>query len=394
MSRSYDVVIVGGGAMGSSTAYFLAANPDFAGSVLVVERDPTYDSSATSRSMGGIRQQFSTPENIQMSMFGAAFARKAAELLAVDGQSADVSFREQGYLFTATPEGAVTLKQNYDRQRCLGAEVTYLEGEALNRRFPWLNSEDLGAAVFGHANEGWVDPNTLLQGFRHKAQSLGVGFVRDEVVGFLRDGKRLAGVVLTEGGETGAGVVVNAAGSRAGALCRQLGIELPVWPRKRYVYVFDCREDLLSAPLTIDPSGVTFRPEGKYYLGTVSPPEDEDENSDPDDFEIDYRTFDEVIWPRLAHRVPAFEAIKLVNAWAGHYDYNLFDQNAILGRHPDIEGLIFCNGFSGHGLQQSPAAGRAVAELIVHGTYRSIDLRRFAFERLSAGRPIREANVW
>lgn len=394
MPESYDVVIVGGGAMGSSVAYFLAANPDFDGTVLVVERDPTYESSATSRSMGGIRQQFSTPENIRMSMFGAAFAREAAERLAVDGQSADVTFREQGYLFTATPDGAAALRENFERQRCLDAAVTYLDAEALGQRFPWLNAEDLGAGVFGHANEGWVDPNTLLQGFRHKAQSLGARYLTDEVAGFRREGARLTGVVLAAAGAVGAGVVVNAAGSRAGALCRPLGIDLPVWPRKRYVYVFDCRQDLLSAPLTIDPSGVTFRPEGQYYLGTVSPPEDEDENSDPDDFEIDYRTFDEVIWPRLAHRVPAFTAIKLINAWAGHYDYNLFDQNAVLGRHPEIEGLIFCNGFSGHGLQQSPAAGRAIAELIVYGGYRTIDLGRFCFERLLAGRPIREANVW
>lgn len=394
MPDSYDVVIVGGGAMGSSIAYFLTANAAFSGSVLVVERDPTYETSATSRSMGGIRQQFSTPENIQMSLFGAAFARDAAELLSVDGQSVDVSFREQGYLFTATPEGAAMLRQNYVQQRDVGAEVTFLESEALARRFPWLNTADLGAAVFGHRNEGWIDPNTLLQGFRHKAQSLGACFLNDQVAGFTRDGKRLTGVVLADAGPVGAGVVVNAAGARAGALCRLLDLDFPVWPRKRYVYVFACREDLLSAPLTIDPSGVTFRPEGQYYLGTVSPPEEQDENSNPDDFEIDYRTFDEVIWPRLAHRVPAFEAIKLVNAWAGHYDYNLFDQNAILGRHPEIGGLLFCNGFSGHGLQQSPAAGRAVAELIVYGEYRSLDLSRFSFERVLADRPIREANVW
>ena len=394
MAQSFDVVIAGGGVMGSSIAYFLTSNPEFDGSVLVVERDPTYDSSATSRSMGGIRQQFSTPENIQMSMFGAEFARNAAETLEVEGQNADVTFREQGYLFTATPEGSEILRQNFDLQRSFGAKVTFLEPEALTARFPWLRSDDLGAAVFGHGNEGWVDPNTLLQGFRHKARSLGATYVTDEVVGFQRDGNRLSGVVLRDGGAIAAGAVVNAAGSRAGALCQYLGFDFPVWPRKRYVYVFNCHEDLLAAPLTIDPTGVTFRPEGQTYLGTVSPPEDEDENSDPDDFEIDYGTFEEVIWPGLAHRVPAFEAIKLINAWVGHYDFNLFDQNAILGRHPEIDGLLFCNGFSGHGLQQSPAAGRAISELIIYGGYRSIDLSRFSFDRILEGNPIREANIW
>ncbi len=394
MRQSYDVVIVGGGAMGAGSAYFLASDPDFDGSVLVVERDPSYQSCATTRSLGGIRQQFTTPENIRMSMFGAEFARAAAETLAVEGQSADVTFREQGYLFTATAEGAAALRANYELQRSLGAEVTFLEPAALATRFPWLNTDGLGAAVFGHANEGWVDPNTLLQGFRRKARALGAEFVADEVVGFTRQAGRVTGVVLADGAEIGAGTVVIAAGSRSGALCRHLDFEFPVRPRKRYVYVFDCREDFSQAPLTIDPSGVAFRPESGQYLGVVSPPEDDDPESDPDDFEVEYTHFEELVWPALANRIPAFEAIKLTSAWAGHYEYNLFDQNAILGPHPEIEGLLLCAGFSGHGLQQSPAAGRAMAELVVHGEYRAIDLARFGFERIAKGLAIREANVW
>jgi sarcosine oxidase len=394
MQQSYDVVIVGGGAMGSSTAYFLSSSSDFNGSVLVVERDPTYESCATTRSLGGIRQQFSTPENIKMSMFGAEFARGAAATLAVEGQSADVTFREQGYLFTATPAGAEVLHRNYELQRGFGAEVTFLEPPALAARFPWLRTDDLGAAVFGHANEGWVDPNTLLQGFRRKARALGAEFVADEVVGFAREGDRITGVTLAAGGAVVAGTVVMAAGSRSGKLCRHLGFEFPVWPRKRYVYVFDCREDFTAAPLTIDPSGVAFRPESGQYLGVVSPSEDQDPESDPDDFEIEYDHFEELVWPKLAHRIPAFEAIKLTNAWAGHYEYNTFDQNAILGPHPEIAGLLLCAGFSGHGLQQSPAAGRATAELVSYGEYRAIDLERFGFERILKGIPIREANVW
>ncbi len=394
MAKHYDVVIAGGGVMGSSLAYFLTANADFDGSVLVVERDPSYETSATTRSLGGIRQQFSTVENIRMSMFGASFARGAAESLAVEGHSADVGFREQGYLFTATPAGAEGLRRNYELQRSEGASVTYLEPAALAKRFPWLNIAGLGAAVFGHGNEGWVDPNTLLQSFRRKARSLGAVYLEDEVAGFTRDGARVTGVVLAQAGRIGAGWVVNAAGSRAGALCRHLGFEFPVWPRKRYVYVFDCREDLSDAPLTIDPSGVAFRPEGRQYLGVVSPPEDDDPESDPEDMGVDYRHFEEWVWPRLAHRVPAFEAIKLTRAWAGHYDVNLFDHNAILGPHPEIEGLLFCNGFSGHGLQQSPAAGRAISELIIYGAYRSIDLGRFGFDRVLKNLPIVEANIW
>jgi sarcosine oxidase len=394
MAERYDVVIAGGGVMGSSTAYFLASNPDFDGRVLVVERDSTYDTSATSRSMGGIRQQFSTPENIAMSMFGAEFARRAADTLEVDGERADVSFREQGYLFLATPEGAETMRRNHALQASLGAKVTLLDAAGIAARFPWVNTAGLGAGVFGHANEGWVDPNTLLQGFRRKARALGVRFIDDEVVGFERQGGRLTGVRLARGGTVAAGTVAICAGSRSGGLCRLMGVELPVWPRKRYVYVFGCRADLHAAPLTIDPTGATFRPEGQVYLGTHSPPEDEDENSDALDFEIDYRPFEDFIWPRLAHRVPAFEAIKLIRAWAGHYDFNTFDQNAILGRHPEIGNLVFCTGFSGHGLQQSPAAGRATAEQIVHGEFRAIDLRRFVYERVLTRTPVFEANIW
>ncbi len=226
MGPRYDVVIVGGGVMGSSAAYFLAASEAFDGTILVVERDSTYDTSATSRSMGGIRQQvsteeniamssmggirqqFSTEENIAMSMFGAEFARQAGDILAVDGQSADVTFREQGYLVTATARGAAILRQNYEMQRGQGAEVTFLEPGALGERFPWLNPAGLGAAVFGHANEGWIDPNTLLQGFRRKARALGVGYLEDEVVGFARSGGRLQGVRLAAGGEIAAGSVL------------------------------------------------------------------------------------------------------------------------------------------------------------------------------------------
>ena len=181
-------------------------------------------------------------------------------------------------------------------------------------------------------------------------------------------------------------------GAQAGRVAALAGIALPVAPRKRFVYVFDCRTPIEPlAPLTIDPSGVYFRPEGKGFIGGVSPPEDRDPDSD--DLEVEYDLFEETVWPALAARVPAFEAIKLTGAWAGHYDYNIVDQNGIVGRHPEVANLIFANGFSGHGLQQSPAVGRAVAELILQGGYRSIDLTRFGYERFARDEPILELNV-
>ncbi len=388
---AYDVVIAGGGVMGSAVAYFLAADPAFKGEILVVERDPSYAACATTRSWGGIRQQFSTPENVSMSLFGMAFLRSAAEALAVDGECPDLGFREQGYLFLASAAGLPVLEANCRLQQSLGAKVALLTPEEIARRFPWLNIEGLAGAGYGQANEGWFDPAGLLQAFRRKAQNLGATYLRDEVVGIEHQRGRITGIELKAGGGLPCGLLVNAAGPWAGRLAALAGIELPVRPRKRMTYVFDCREDLRQSPLTIDPTGVVFRPEGRQYLAIVSPPESEDRDSD--DLEEEYGLFDEVIWPALAARVPAFEAIKLARAWAGHYDYNTFDQNAVLGPHPEIGGLLFCNGFSGHGIQQAPAAGRAIAEMIVYGAYRSLDLSKLDYGRIPENRPVKEANV-
>ena len=391
MQNTYDVAIVGGGVMGSAIAYFLTADPAFDGSVLVVERDPAYSACATTRSWGGIRQQFSTPENVRMGLFGAEFVKSAAERLEVDGEAPDLGFVERGYLFLASPAGLPVLEDNCRLQQSLGAAVERLDPDALAARYPWLGLEGIAGATIGSANEGWLAPDSLLQAFKRKARALGAAYLEDEAVGVVRAGQRITGLRCRGAGEIGCRHLVNAAGPRAGAFADLAGVELPVRPRKRMTYVFDCRSDLSDAPLTIDPTGVVFRPESGQYLTLVSPPADRDPDSD--DLEPEYSLFEEVIWPRLAARVPAFEAIKLVGAWAGHYDYNSFDQNAIIGPHPEIEGLMFCNGFSGHGVQQSPAAGRALAELIAHGRFVSLDLSAFSYDRLAADRPVVEANV-
>jgi sarcosine oxidase len=388
--QSYDVVICGGAVMGSAVAYFLAADPAFTGSVLVVERDPGYGECATTRSWGGIRLQFSTPENIRMSQFGVTFLRAAAEALAVDGNAPDVAFREQGYLFLTGEAGHSALAANHRRQVALGAAVALLTPDELAARFPWLNTEGLAAGALGLRDEGWFDPSSLLQALRRKARALGATYVADEVVGIdVRHG-RIAGVRLRDAGAITCGTAVNASGPHAGRLAALAGCELPVRPRKRMTYVFDCRTDLAGAPLTIDPTGVTFRPEGRRFLAIGPDPAD-----DPDSFDLepDDGAFEAAVWPVLAARVPAFAAVKLASAWAGHYDFNTFDQNAIVGTHPEIAGFLFCNGFSGHGLQHAPAAGRAIAELIAHGRYVSLDLTALGFARIAAERPVRELNV-
>ncbi len=391
MTETCDVAIVGGSVVGSSTAYFLLTQPGFKGRVVVIEKDPTYADAATSRSVGGVRQQFSTPENISMSIFGAAFIRKADDHLSVDGASAGVPFTEGGYLFMASEAGLDTLKANHKTQAAMGADIALLSPPELKAKFPWLNVQGLAGGAFGRTNEGWTDPYSLLQAFKRKARSLGAVYVSDECVGVEREGNRITAVKLAKGGKLSCGNLVNSAGYRSQTIAAMAGIDLPIRPRKRCVFSFDCKTKVEKAPLTIDPTGVYFRPEGAGFIGGVAPPED----NDPDTFDLepDYSLFEETVWPVLAERIPAFESIKMNRAWAGTYDYNTVDQNAILGAHPEIRNFFFASGFSGHGLQQSPAAGRANAEMIAFGSYRTIDLSRFGYDRFARGKPIIELNV-
>lgn len=401
MKASYDVVIVGGAVIGSSIAYFLAANPDFTGSVLVVERDPTYRQAATSLSAASIRVQFSNPINVKISQFGSAFIRDFARTMQVAGEAApDLNFRKGGYLFLAgTPEQEQTLRENHAVQRACGADVVLWNAEELAQAFPHLNVADVRLASYGQSGEGWFSNTGLMNGFRAKARAMGVDYVTDEAVAITRTGARVASVTLKSGAVVGAGTVVNASGPRAALTARMAGLDVPVEPRKRTLFVFDCATTPEGSatvndgrlPLMIDPSGVFCRPEGRYFL-TGCPPV-EDPAADWDDFEPRYQEFEDIIWPALAERSPAFEAIKVVNRWAGHYDFNVLDHNLIVGRHPEVENFIFANGFSGHGLQQGPAAGRGVAELIAYGGFRTLDLSEVGYERIVENRPFLEKAV-
>lgn len=391
MTTAPDVLIAGGGVIGSAVACFLARDRDFTGRVVVVEPDPSYAAASTPRSLGGIRQQFSTPENIAMSAFGVEFVRRAREHLAVDGECPDLALREAGYLFLASHAGAAVLADNHRLQREHGADNVLLTPAELRARFPWLATDGIAAGCLGLSGEGWLDPYALLQAFRGKARALGVRYLTDRVAAMEVAGARVRGVRLASGTRLTPGAVVNAAGARARDVAALAGVELPVFPRRRQVFAFECREPPAGCPLVIDPSGIYFRPEGGLFLCGVSPEPDED----PDTFalEVDDGWFEERLWPHLAARVPAFEAIKVRRFWAGLYALNAFDANAILGPHPVIANLYFANGFSGHGLQQSPAVGRAIAEHLVHGAWRSIDLGRFEFGRIAARRPVLERLV-
>jgi len=388
----YDVAIVGGGAVGSSIAYFLLNDPTFHGAVAVIERDPTYRQASSALSASAIRQQFSTPENIRMSQFGVEFLRDIGSHLAVEGGDAvDVALKEGGYLFLATAEYEPVMRENHALQQAEGADVVLLTPDELAGRFPWMTLDGVTLGSLGLKGEGWFDGYALMQGFRRKARALGAESLTGEVVGIDLGGGRVSGVRLADGSGLSCGTLVNAAGPWARQVAALAGVELPVEARRRMVFVFDARWQPPDFPLVIDTSGVWVRPEGEGFICGHAPPESEDLPDLP--LEVDRRQFEHVIWPALAERVPRFEAIKVTNAWAGYYEMNTFDHNAILGPHPEITNLFFANGFSGHGLMQSPAVGRAISELIVHGRYVTLDLSIFGYERIPAGRPVIEKNV-
>ena len=388
--KSYDVIIVGGAVHGASVAYHLAA-AGFDGKVVVIEKDPTFKQAATALSAGSIRQQFSTPTNIDISLYGIQFLRAIGDILEVDGERPDVGLHEGGYLFLATPEGAAGLAANHAVQIAHGADILHFDKAELAARFPYLSTDGIAAGCWGRSGEGWFDGYRLMQAFRRKARSLGVEFLTGEVVEIERISGRVDGVRLADGTRLGAGFVAVTGGTGTPRLIADLGIPLPVEGKKRFVFSFSCREPLPGFPLLIDPTGVYVRPEGDVYICGGSPARDRDPEAT--DFDVDHAFFEETIWPVLAARVPPFERIKPGRAWAGHYDLNTFDANAIVGPLPGHPNVLVATGFSGHGLQQAPVVGRGLAELIMGGRYTSLDLSPLGYERVHRNRPIVEQNV-
>ena len=375
--------------MGASIACFLAR--DHGMPVTVLERDPSYARAASALSASSIRQQFSQPVNIALSQWSLNFIRRAAQELLVDGDAPALGLIEAGYLYLAGDALAPVLRANHAVQREAGADVALLPPEALAARFPWLAVDGLALGSLGCSGEGWFDGPALMHALRRKARACGTQFVTAQAVGFDSAGDRVTAVLGSDGRRFDASAVVIAAGAWSSPLAARLGVALPVVAKKRDVFVFDAPTALPGCPLVIDPTGVWFRPEGRGFIAGAAP---RDDSLDEAPLEaIDHAWFDEHLWPVLAARVPAFEALRVRSAWAGYYEMNLFDHNGLAGALPGWRNAYTACGFSGHGLQQAPAVGCALASLMADTRGAGPDIGPLSPSRIEQGRRLLERNV-
>lgn len=390
MSEGYDVICIGGAAIGSAVAYFLTENSDFDGTIAVIEPDPSYDLAQTSRAQNSIREQFSQPVNIKISQYGLDFIDNFHENTQVEGDSPELAYRGTGYLFLARDDSDLERFESQLRvQHEQGAMTRMLTPAQVADEFPYMDATQIVGARMGSMREGSFDGWAFFQGMRKRAIHNGADYIKDRVADVeLADG-RVTGVTLESGRRIAAGHVVNAAGPRAKLIAEMVGLDLPVEPRARTSFMFDCRTPIPhNVPLTIMPEGGHFRREQNHYMCGTAP--DVDEVVDYDDWEIRHDEFEEKIWPMVAKYVPVFDQIAKVTSWGGQYAYNTLDHNLIIGASPALPNFIFANGFSGHGLQQGPAVGRAVNELITYGEFRTIDMSVLSYERILNNEPFYE----
>jgi len=393
---SYDIVIVGGAIMGSSTAWFLTENKDFNGSVLVVERDPNYENCSTAHTNSCMRQQYSTELNVRISQFAADFVKNIRQRMGNDERVPELSIRSFGYMYLADNEAfADVLRESQKVQVGAGAATQLMTASEIKTNYPFYNVDDIVLGSINKIDEGYWDGATVFEWWRRQARERGVEYVANEVVSMTKNpsGSKVESVTLKSGEVISCGTVLNASGPRASRTSEMAGITLPVEPRKRFTWIFKAEQPLdQDLPLTIDPSGVHVRENGggTYQCGGHS---DIDPAVDYEDFAMDQTLWENHIWPVIATRIPQFESVRLTNEWGGHYSMNTFDHNAIMGPHTEVENFVFLNGFSGHGLQQSPAMGRGTAEYLTYGEYRTLDMSPFNYERIQKNSPIIEKAI-
>ncbi len=382
-------MIVGGGVIGSAIAYFLSCHYPQDWQITVLERDPSYANASSALSASSIRQQFSLALNIHMSAYGWQFLQQAGQLLAIDGQYADIQLQQHGYLYLANSESAAqALRHNHAVQQAAGAQIGLMQAAQLAERYPWLNCQDVQLASLGLAKEGWFDGYALLMALKNKARQLGVRYLQAEASAWLSQGRRLCGVELSDGQIVKADYYINAGGAWSAKIHDPSGFKLPVVARRRTVFVVSSPALTPDCPLLIDPSGLWCRPEGKFWLcGLPAEPDLDDLPLQPD-----YSQW-QSIWEILAQRIPAMEALRMERAWAGYYEMNTLDQNGVIGLHPEFDNLWLACGFSGHGLQHAPALGLASAEFLQSGAFQTLDLSALSPQRIINNQPLVELNV-
>lgn len=382
-TKSYDVIMVGGGIMGCATAYYLLKyDPKI--KVALVEKDPTYEKAATPLSDGNIRIQFNVKENIQISIYGLEVLKTFATDMAVGDEKPDVGFRQQGNLFIASEASQEEAREGLALQQSLGCQVEWLTPPQVKEVYPFYNLEGCAGGTLGH-KDGSMSPLDFLLAYKKKAVSMGAEFMQAEVSEVLRDGNHVTGVKLTNGDVLTAGSVVNSAGPWAPKVAMTAGVNLPILPTKRQVFVLETEarsEKVL--PAIFFPSGLYLFHEGAGHFTCGK-----SLSTDPvgyDDFEWDRRVFEDQLWEELVSYLPAFDRLKVTQGWAGLYEMNTFDGNAILGEWPELKGFYLENGFSGHGFQQGPAVGRYTAELVL-GKPLSLDLSGLNGSRILENKP-------
>ncbi len=385
MDKIYDVIIIGGGIMGSATAYYLM-KMDNTLKVAVIERDPTYAKASTTLSMANARIQFSLKQNIEISQYALKILEQFEDTMAIEDQRPKIYYRREGNLFLVNEADRRGAEKALALQQSLGCRADWWSAEKIKRYYPLYEPKGLAGGTFG-PDDGHFDAYAVLMAYKAKAKSMGAEYIKDEVEKIRGQHGRILGVQTIRDTMLTAGCVVNCAGAWAAQVAATADVKLPVMPVKRQIFALDTAvKPQGPLPLTVLPSGMYFRTEtgGIILLGKSMA-------EDPSGYEFswDDKRFMELLWPELAAFVPAFDRLKLVRGWAGLYAVNSLDGNAILGEWPEIKGLFLANGFSGHGLQQAPAVGRYLSELILERPL-SLDLSIFSAVRILENKRLSE----
>ena len=383
------IIVIGGGIVGYATALHLKlADPQQ--DVLILERDLTYATAATGKGTGGIRQLFTRPENIALSQYTLDILSSWNEWAAADGRPApDLQWQPNGYLFIAGSDDIEALRVNYQTQIDCGVQALWFEPQDLEAKYPEIRTSDLRGAVLS-PDDGWLDPWAFFEGVRRKAHGLGVRMDAAEVTQVRTHGNRVTGVHLADGRVLGAECVVNAAGTRAPHIAAQLDIELPVEPMRRHEHYAIAEHDLNHLPFIKDVAGLAIH----AHAGGVSVGLVDFNHPGGEDFTIDPHYYARVVQPALEHRIPGAGRFVEQRTWTGLYDQNRFDGNAIIGNAPgQFENFYFAAGFSGHGFMHALGVGRGLAEHIVTGEYRSIDLKNLGYQRIVEKQPYPEVGI-